>query len=440
MATPKPAARKRSSRQRTGRGQGQDALGTGASGELRGVPRIESIKIENYRALRSLEMKDLTPLTVLLGPNGSGKSTVFDVFAFLAECFTEGLRKAWDRRSRFRELRSRGADGPIVIEIKYREASGMPLITYHLAIDEGARGPFVAREWMHWKRQSVGAPFRFLDYENGRGVAVSGEKPDANDRRIPIPLQSPELLAVNSLGQFEDHPRVSALRSFITGWYVSYLTADSTRGVPEAGPQERISANGDNLANVIQYLKEQHPERLRQILATLSERVPRLERVDTEVLADGRLLLQIKDAPFEQPILAKYASDGTLKMLAYLLVLYDPDPPPLIGIEEPENHLHPRLLPGLAEECRSATEHSQLFVTTHAPFFLNALRPDEVRVLYRDERGHTQARRTADMRGIREFMEEGATLGDLWMEGHFEVGDPLVHSGGPKRSASQRRR
>jgi predicted ATPase len=127
-------------------------------------------------------------------------------------------------------------------------------------------------------------------------------------------------------------------------------------------------------------------------------------------------------------------------MLAYLLVLYDPDPPPFIGIEEPENHLHPRLLPGLAEECRSATEHSQLFVTTHAPFFLNALRPNEVRVLYRDERGYTQARRTADMRGIREFMEEGATLGDLWMEGHFDVGDPLVDSGGPKRSLAQRRR
>jgi predicted ATPase len=442
MATRKPATRKRSSsRQRADAGRANEEMrAPGRSGELRGVPRIESIKIENYRALRSLEMKELTPLTVLLGPNGSGKSTVFDVFAFLAECFTEGLRKAWDRRSRFRELRSRGAEGPIVIEIKYREASRMPLITYHLAIDEGARGPFVAREWMHWKRQSYGAPFRFLDYEYGQGEAVSGEMPDANDRRIPIPLASPELLAVNSLGQFEDHPRVSALRNFITGWYVSYLTADSTRGVPEAGPQERISANGDNLANVIQYLKEQHPERLQKILRTLSERVPRLERVDTQVLADGRLMLQLKDAPFRQPILAKYASDGTLKMLAYLLVLYDPDPPPFIGIEEPENHLHPRLLPGLAEECRSATEHSQLFVTTHAPYFLNALRPDEVRVLYRDEHGYTQGRRTADMEGIREFMEEGATLGDLWMEGHFDVGDPLVHSGGPRGSLTQRRR
>lgn len=416
---------------------GSERADRGESSLARGLPRIEQIKIQNYRALRSLEMKDLTPLTVLLGPNGSGKSTVFDVFAFLAECFTEGLRKAWDRRSRFRELRSRGADGPIVIEIKYREAPEERLITYHLAINEDARGPFVAHEWMHWKRGRYGAPFRFLEYANGRGEAVSGDVPEDEDQRIEIPLTSRELLAVNSLGQFAEHPRVSALREFITGWYVSYLSADSTRGVPEAGPQERLSPNGDNLPNVIQYLKEQRPKQLRTILKTLSERVPRLERVDTQVLADGRLLLQIKDAPFEQPILSKYASDGTLKMLAYLLVLYDPDPPPFVGIEEPENYLHPRLLPGLAEECRSATAHSQLLVTTHAPFFLNALRPEEVRVLYRDERGYTRARRTADMRGIREFMDEGATLGDLWMEGHFDVGDPLVKSGGPKRTLAK---
>lgn len=438
MAARKPATRRASPRkQRAKKREEGDGSERGQSSMPRSVPRIEQIKIKNYRALRSLEMKDLTPLTVLLGPNGSGKLTVFDVFAFLAECFTEGLRKAWDRRSRFRELRSRGADGPIVIEIKYREAPGTTPITYHLAIDEDARGPFVDREWMRWTRRERGAPFSFLDYSNGRGKAASGDAPDAEDQRIEIPLTSRELLAVNSLGQFAEHPRVSALREFITGWYVSYLTADSTRSVPEAGAQERLSPNGDNLPNVIQYLKEQHPKQLRNIVSTLSERVPRLERVDTRVLADGRLLLQIKDAPFEQPILAKYASDGTLKMLAYLLVLYDPEPPPFIGIEEPENYLHPRLLPGLAEECRSATAHSQLLVTTHAPFFLNALRPEEVRVLYRTKRGYTRARRTVDMPGIREFMEEGATLGDLWMEGHFDVGDPLVKSGGPKRTLAK---
>lgn len=167
-------------------------------------------------------------------------------------------------------------------------------------------------------------------------------------------------------------------------------------------------------------------------MKTLSRRVPRLEKVDAEMLADGRLLLQIKDAPFERPILAKFASDGTLKMLAYLTVLYDPEPPQLIGIEEPENHLHPRLLPELAEECRDASAYTQLMVTTHSPFFVNGIKPEELWVLFRDENGYTQARRAADMQGIKEFMNQGALLGDLWMEGHFAVGDPLAASGGPR--------
>jgi predicted ATPase len=393
------------------------------------VPRIEELSVKNYRALMDLQLKALTPLTVFLGPNGSGKTTIFDVCAFLSECFSVGLRKAWDKRGRFKELRTRGMEGAIEFELKYREKFKSPIITYHLAIEEGRKGPYVAEEWLQWRRGQRSQPFKFLDFKHGTGRVVTGEMPDEQDERISEELASPEMIAVNTLGQLAKHPRVTALRRFITGWYLSYLTAENTRGSPEAGPQERLSATGDNLPNVIQYLKEQHEDRLDQILRTLSRRVPQLEKVDAELMADGRLLLQIKDAPFERPILAKFASDGTLKMLGYLTVLYDPDPPQLIGIEEPENHLHPRLLPELAEECREASARTQLMVTTHSPFFVNGLRPEELWVLYRDKSGYTQAKQAAKMKGIKEFINEGALLGHLWTEGHFEVGDPLTASG-----------
>lgn len=394
--------------------------------------RIEQLRVENYRALRSVEVKEITPLTILLGPNGSGKSTIFDLFNFLSECFQFGLRHAWDRRGRARELKTRGQGGSVVVELKYREKPGLPLITYHLALDEGPKGAYVAEEWLQWKRGTRGRPFRFLEYRNGQGRAVSGEMPDVEDRRVEISLKSSDLIAVNALGQFEEHPRVAALREFITDWYVSYLSIEDTRGQPEAGPQERLSKTGGNLANVIQYLRERHPERLEQIFHTLRQRVPRLEKVLAESMPDGRLLLQVKDAPFEQPILSRFASDGTLKMLSYLVVLYDPDPPRFIGIEEPENFLHPRLLSDLGEECRKATEHSQLLVTTHSPFFLDAAKPKEVRILYRDVSGYTQTVRAADVPGVSEFLDAGATMGHLWLEGHFGVGDPLVNLGAPR--------
>ncbi len=387
-------------------------------------PRIEYLKVKNFRVLHNLELKDIQPFTVFLGPNGSGKSTIFDVFAFLSECFTTGLRRAWDRRGRFKELRTRGSDGNIIIELKYREQPGSPLITYRLAIGENAKGPYVAEEWLRWRRKKNGKPFKFLDFKNGSGEVITGEMPDEQDERKEETLDSPEMIAVNTLGQFAKHPRVSALRRFITGWHLSYLSADETRGLPEAGPQEHLSSTGDNLPNVIQYLHERHPESLDTILSRLSERIPRLERVDVALLADGRLLLQIKDAPFERPVLAKFASDGTMKMLAYLTMLNDPEPPQLIGIEEPENQLHPRHLAVLAEEFRAASDNTQIMVTTHSPIFVNALTPDEVWVLYRNDQGYTQAQRALDLRGIQEFMDEGARLGDLWMEEYFPFDNP----------------
>lgn len=388
----------------------------------RSIPRIESLRVKNFRALEDIELKKITPLTVLLGPNGSGKSTVFDVFAFLSECFTVGLRRAWDKRGRFKELRTRGRSGPILIELQYREKPGDYLITYHLEIDEEKKGPIISREWMRWKRGHPAAPFHFLNYRRGKGKVVSGEVPEAKEKRESFPLSSPEVLAVNTLGQLANNPRVNALMNFITGWHLSYLSANDTRGYPEAGPEERLSQTGDNLPNVIQYLKEQHNNRLDSIFKTLRRRVPRLEKFEAEILQDGRLLLLLKDAPFDRPILAKYASDGTLKLLAYLVLLYDPDPAPLIGIEEPENFLHPKLLYELSEECNLSSEKTQLIVTTHSPFFIEALNPKQVRMLYRDVHGYTKIRTIDEMPGVREFIEEGATLGDLWMEGQFDVG------------------
>jgi predicted ATPase len=390
------------------------------------IPRIENLRVQNYRALQDLELKSITPLTVFLGPNGSGKSTIFDVFAFLSECFTVGLKKAWDKRGRFKELRTRGQEGYIIIELKYREKLASPLITYHLAINEANNRPYVTEEWLQWRQGARGKPYRFLNFKEGEGIVISGENPQEEDERIYERLDSSEFLAVSTLGQLAKHPRVSALRRFITSWYLSYLTADNTRTQPEAGAQERLSPTGDNLPNVIQYLKEDHPQRLESILQTLSRRIPRLEKVEASIMPNGQLLLQIKDAPFQEPILAKFASDGTLKMLAYLTILYDPSPPQVLGIEEPENHLHPRLLPELAEECRAATASTQLMVTTHSPFFVDGLKPEEVWVLYRDENGFTQAKRTSAMQGVKEFIQNGALLGQLWMEDYFDVGNPSI--------------
>ena len=389
---------------------------------------IERLHIRNYRVLRDVTFERLTPLTVLFGPNGSGKSTVFDVFAFLYEAFTTNLRRAWDGRNRIAEIRSRGAEGPVQFELKYRDPGTGKLITYRLAIDEQAGSPIVVSELLRWTvNPGQGRPTEILNFSHGEG-AVYDEREGA---KIGERLDSSDLLAVSSLGQLSRYPQVAALRRFITGWYLSYLNIDQVRQQPMSGPQEKLSVTGDNLANVIQYLGDRHPDRLAAIFDVLSRRIPSLERVDSEQMPDGRLLLRLKDRPFDTPVLAKFISDGTLKLLAYLTVLFDPDPAPIVGIEEPENQLHPKLLYPLAEEVRGGAARSQMLVTTHSPYFADALYPDEMWALYRDEDGFTKCSRASQNKRLMAMVDAGGSLGSLWMEGYFGVGDPLTRSGRP---------
>ncbi|WP_197538275.1 AAA family ATPase [Mycobacterium canetti] len=370
-----------------------------------------------------MTFKDLTPFTVLLGANGSGKSTVFDVFAFLHEAFTDGLRRAWDRRNRMAGIRSIGQQGPVVFELKYPAPleEQVRVVTYTLKVDEERGAPIIVDERLTWSTSpGSGRPRDIIRFSRGSGTWWDENGHESN----PEELAGSDLLAVSALGQFRSHPRVTYLREFVSGWYLSYISAESSRTTPEAGPQRRLSKSGDNLPNVIQYLEENHPDRLREIFLVLGERVPQLEKIEAEHLADGRLLLKLKDRAFQDPVLARFASDGTLKLLAYLTVLMDPDPPPVFGIEEPENQLHPKLLPILAEEIRAISSKSQVFVTTHSPEFVSALRPKELWMIGRADDGYAKVSRASDSPMVKAMVAAGATLGDLWSEGYLDAADP----------------
>ena len=395
-------------------------------------PRIEKLRIRNYRTLRDVTI-DLEPFTVFVGANGSGKSTILDVFSFLSECFSKSLPEACERRGHFHELRSRGAaeDESISFEFKYRESeppkgkNRPPLITYHLEISEKDEQPVVSHEFLSWKRHSWGAPFKFLEFRNGIGAATNGEDPDEKAERKPGKLTSRDTLAVNAYGQFQEHPRVESLREFITGWKLFYLSSEHQRGQPESGPQKHLSENGGNLANVVQFLQERHPEILQRIFNKLQRRIPGLERVEAGVTEYGYLLLRFKDRAFKEPVPARFVSDGTLKLLSYMILLHDPDAPPLIGIEEPENFLHPKLLYGLADECQAPYGCSQFLTTTHSPEFLNGVEPQSARFLQRDDKGYTQIRDDAEyIEELDYHITKPGKLGHFWMEGYIRHGDP----------------
>lgn len=156
----------------------------------------------------------------------------------------------------------------------------------------------------------------------------------------------------------------------------------------------------------------------------MRQRVPGMGEITPEPTRDGRLLLKFQDGSFKDPFIDKYVSDGTIKMFAYLVLLYDPKPHPLLCVEEPENQLYPKLLWELAEEFRDyARRGGQVFVSTHSPDFLNACKLEEVFWLVK-QAGFTQIGRAQDDPQLRAYMASGDQMGYLWKEGFFEGADP----------------
>lgn len=405
---------------------------------------IEGFRVQNFRALRDVTLgklsaqqdgSPLTPFTVVIGKNGVGKSSLFDAFGFVADCLATDVETACDMRQRggFERLRSKGAGEPIRFEIYYRESQNEQPITYELAIDLDSSGrPFVLSESLkqHRKGQKDGRPFPFLRLERGKGTVWAGEdavddEQDGSVASTPVELSDPRALGVAALGALKAHPRIGQFRDFLKGWYLSYFFPDAARSLPTSGPQRHLNVHGDNIGNVVQFMEREHKDRFKVILDRIASKIPGIARIDTEVTADKRVLLRFNDGAFEDPFFAQQMSDGTLKIFAYLLLLEDPDPPPFIGIEEPENGLYHKLLESLAQEFRahaSAKEHaSQIFVTTHQPYFVDALSPEEVWILEKGKDGYSTIRRVSDLEVVRNLVAEDLPLGGLWYSDYLDA-------------------
>ncbi len=396
--------------------------------------RLEALRLKNFRAFRDLHLRDLTRFCVVVGANGTGKSTLFAVFDFLRDAMASNVTAALGRLggSRgFEEVRTRGATGPIEIELTLGAGANdepSTRLTYELVVDEEGGRPVVIREVLTRHRGDHEAPWTLLNFSRGRGDAVTREDDTVRDEadlpREAQSLKSADLLALKGLAQFERYPAAVALGEFIERWHLSDVHIRRAQAEQEAGYAEHLSREGENLSHVVAFLQKRHPAVFARILATLARRVPGLRRVESKVTEEGRVLLKFQDGAFEDPFLARFVSDGTIKMLAYLVLLYDPAPHPLLCVEEPENQLYPSLLAELAEEFRAyADRGGQVFVSTHSPDFLNAVEPSEVWWLVKRD-GYTTAVRASDDAQVAALVAEGDKLGWLWKQGLFSEVDP----------------
>ena len=423
------------------------------------MAKIEAIWIHNYRVLQSGLLgkpvhAPLTPMTAVIGRNGVGKSSLFDAFGFLADCLSLGVEGACDARGRggFDRIRSQGSEYPIMFRICYREGPKAPPMSYLLDIDKDESGrPYVMAETLgetYDMEAGMWPSSLFLQLIDGKGVAWRGaegqrigestgfsfgtlleflrEKSDWEESADAehVELQDKRKLGIATLGALKQHPRIAAFRRFVEGWYLSYFTPDAARVLPLVGPQRRLNTRGDNLGNVVQFMEREHPERFASILRRIAERIPGIDKIDTVRTEDDRLLLRFNDKGFEDPFYAQQMSDGTLKLFAYLIMLEDPTPPSLICIEEPENGLYHKLLEILAGEFRARATGKegapQVFVTTHQPYFVDALRPEETWILEKGDDGFSTIRRASDDPTVAAMAKQELPLGGLWYSDYLD--------------------
>lgn len=408
------------------------------------MARLLGIHIKNYRSLCDVRLGQVeyskgTPLprlACLIGPNGSGKSTVLDAFGFVADCLLEGVEAACDKpwRGGIDRLRTQGSRGPISFEIFFEADDSSRPIVYHFVVDVVDGIPAAVEEACRQRREgeTLGKPYYFLKLKNGKGKVWAGQAvgqaTGSSKDSQPVALANLDKLGIATLGNLSEHPRIVALRSYIEQWYLSYFIPNAARNLPPAGAQRWLDREGANIGNVLQYYQRQFPKQFDAILERLARAIPGLEKITPEVSKDKRLLLKFDERGYTDPFYQQNMSDGTLKMLAYALLLEDPAPRPFIGIEEPENGLYVRLVERLASQFSARTQrqdsNTQMLITTHSPYFVDALKPEQVWLIRKGADGHAQAIRAADVEGISSMSEQGIPLGSLWYSNHFDDGAP----------------
>ena len=424
------------------------------------MAKIEGFRVKNFKSLKEIALgspwtgEPLTPMTAVIGKNGVGKSTLFDAFGFLSDCLNSGVEEACDARGRggFQNILTQGEKGPIQFVIYYKEnGNATPITSYWLLIDLDKSGrPQVLLESLSQVRKERDS-FRsnvFLSLVAGRGLAWKGRqagritdteegginldelekflKLDKSKKKLPkesefVELDDPRKLGIATLGSLKQHPRIISFRRFIEGWYLSYFTPDAARSLPLAGPQRHLNIHGDNIGNVVQFMEREHTERFQAVLDRIARKIPGIDKIATEKTKDGRLLLKFNDKGFRDPFYAQQMSDGTLKVFAYLLLLEDPDPPPFLCIEEPENGLYHKLLESLAMEFREHATDSQIFITTHQPYFVNGLNPEEVWILEKGNDGFSTIHRASDNPTVTSLVEQELPLGGLWYSDYLDA-------------------
>lgn len=383
---------------------------------------IKHLKIKNYLSLKDLTL-DLGLRNVLVGPNMAGKSNIVDIFRFLTHIASTGLMAAINARGGFSEILWKGVDeGKIFISLLgefFWEENEKRTYEYEISLAGSTKigtGTFVI-EKETLKRCDFGSEYILAEFQNGKG---KGFNEDGS-----VAFEEKELSIKSFLEYSIPGWEGMVIKRSIIPWHFYSLSSLAMRQVNTVGEQLFLNEHGNNLSAWLLTLQTKYSDEFKRIEQAFKDIIPEVLGISSPPTQTGTTFLLMKEKYLKRPTNLWRISDGALQFLALLSLIFAPLElgAPLVCIEEPENHLHPKLIESLVELLNQRQQEvggaraAQLIVTTHYPYLIDMFSLDDLMAVVKEE-GASHCFRVIDKNGLKKLLKEGElSLSDLWYSG-----------------------
>lgn len=348
----------------------------------------------------------LSSLEALIGRNHSGKSMFFSFLSFVQSTVISGPAAASveSERSGFTNLLI-DKDQPIKATLCFlfpkTENYPKTYCEYELVLAPNVHGkPHFEEETLRLWRKDMEAPQEILHFKNGVGfVFCQGEKSEGE-------MNDPQTSALRAYGALKQYHFIGSTYREIGMWFFVRFQKENTQALPDdvaPGGHKHLNAEGTNARNVLLYMKKERPELYSQLIDRLIESIPGLRKKNEEAVLKF----------FKKPDI----------LALYLLLLSDPNPRPLLLIESPDEGLYHDMVDALASEMRNFTishPKCQIIFTTHNPYIIENLAPDEIWVFSRGDEDEVGISCAASSAIVSEMYKQGVGMGAIWYAGHFD--------------------
>lgn len=386
---------------------------------------LRSLKIKNFAILGAVEVS-LGRLNVLVGPNGSGKSTLLDVVGFLGDAARSQLADAVESRGGFGRLRTRGTLDPVTIHVQAvvtAHAREQALDEYTLTFrpirvrtSSGSETAAV-RQSEQFRFKRVGGRGRRITLSGGK-LSIRGDTGKA--RQLTLDQEAFGLAVLPHLGKEEGAAEVRKVQELFTTFRVFDVDAEAARRPADVRDASRLRNDASNLAAFLGFLASDHPGPFAALVDDARAVVPGLADVRLRTVGGAGEALAVDVADRGMPGVTPLAdaSFGTVRALALLAMLYDPNPPLLTCVEEIDHGLHPHVFDRLVDRLREASARTQFLIATHSPALVNRLRTSELIVCERSEETGLARIPAIDPDDVEEVMDGNPYgLGEVWFSG-----------------------